>query len=437
MPGSSASGKTYHEEYVPKAFKLRSEALEAANRASDLENHVRADILISNATILRGRNEPSQAELLAKEAIDLLKRTDGHDEHLITGHSFLAELYTERGELRRAETQIRKQISIAEELYHPAHVEVVSAIQSLARVQVAQGKLGDSRKTISDLRSRLELGNRPVSDHLLRFARTLQQTGRYAEAEDYLREALQVITATDLDPVYASRDSASTNPIVGSLHENQLIQTLDELGHVLIRQGKFVEAENTLIEYLEPLQRLRASEPVSKAFVSRGALRPYVSVLVAQGKHEAAKTTLRRELTLREEALGDDHPRVAESLQYQGAVLRELGDLQQSEALLRRSLRLHRSGLPQKHWYLSKPLQGLAQTLIARRKFSEAENRLLESHSLFEEQVWHHGSRRIAGLRLLVDLYQKWNRPEDAARYQKELDAVTGAPIEASTGMLS
>jgi tetratricopeptide (TPR) repeat protein len=368
--------------------------------------------------------------LLAQEAIGLLESTGGYYDDLLACHSFLGKLYAERGDHDKLEMHIRKQIQVAEQLYHPAHVMVASAIQSLAHFQVKHGRLGDGRKTMRDLRKRLELSNRPVSDHLRSFASALKQTGRYEDAEEYLREALWVITASDSDPVYASPDSISTNPIVGSLHENQMNKILDELASTLIQQDKVVEAETLLDKHLEPRKKLRASDPVSRAFVGRGMLRPYVSVLVAQGKNETAKTILRRELAVREETLGANHPRVVESLQYQGTVLRELGDLRQSEAALRRSLQLHRVGLPRDHWYLSKPLSNLAQTLTARGKFSEAEDLLLQSYNLLEEQIRHSESRGITCLRQLIDLYQKWNRPDDAAKYRAQLDSSMDVPKE-------
>ena len=147
-------------------------------------------------------------------------------------------------------------------------------------------------------------------------------------------------------------------------------------------------------------------------------MRNLAGVLEQSGDLDTAKTLNERVLEIRERALGLDSPQLARSLAILGKLHLELGDPAAAEPLLRRALALGRRQEPHRHPEIIWPRIHLGRCLTLLRRFAEAEATLLITAN--EADIDPFPRRRTH--MLLVELYEAWKRPQEAARYRQELD---------------
>lgn len=134
----------------------------------------------------------------------------------------------------------------------------------------------------------------------------------------------------------------------------------DELGTVLMNQGKFPESEALLRHTLELSIALRGeTDPGCTESMNSLAL-----VLLSQGKYAEAEALLHRSLAILEEALGADHFACAEPLHTLGLVLSDQRRYAEVQGVLRRALAIKEKALGPDHPALCVTLSNLAGNLL-------------------------------------------------------------------------
>jgi serine/threonine-protein kinase len=250
--------------------------------------------------------------------------------------------------------------------------------------------------------------------------------------------------------------------------EDEIAESMTTLAHVLRRQGKFEEAEALYREALEI--RRRGSEPLAPEVAE--SIFNLAYCMQWKGDFAAAESYHRQALEMRRQLFGDEHPDVVLSLTFLGWSLEETGDLDAAEPLFRESLEIGRrlggdrslsvaisswwlgsllvekgepaaalpyavqaeeiytELLPPTHWALAGAAGLRGACLAGLGRFEEAEPLLLDSYVVLERELSKRSVFTLGILESLVELYDAWGRPAEAARYRAMLPRP--APADAS-----
>ncbi len=219
-----------------------------------------------------------------------------------------------------------------------------------------------------------ELADQP--DMRARMLRTIANAynsqGRYAAAEQYLRDALAIQTE-----------------LYGETHHETLV-TKDELGESLFQLGKLDDAI-ALYDQLVAILRAKDSGglPSGERYLLASALHGLGSTFVMKGQTDQAINLLREasatvsSLDLAQNELG----LAAEIKLNLGAALLSKGDLSQSETLLRESLAVFRSLRGDPRWETGVVLSKLGECLVRQKKFGEASALLNEGERVYANTI--------------------------------------------------
>lgn len=191
-------------------------------------------------------------------------------------------------------------------------------------------------------------------------AGTLASLGRYAEAENAHRQALQL---TDPEDALA------------------LAARLNNLGLAAYSLGRLGEAESLL----ETALALRASRQPESAETA-ASYNNLALVLAAQDRREEAETLYRRALAIRRSALGDEHPTTTYSLTNLATLLSQLERWDEAESAYGEALRLRRDIFGDEHPAVASVLYQIGW-LQSRRGDYPAARRNLEEALIIRERV--------------------------------------------------
>jgi serine/threonine protein kinase len=208
-----------------------------------------------------------------------------------------------------------------------------------------------------------------------------------------------------------------------------------------------------------------AESRVASAFADRPMAEATVRVMLGQaylnlGEASQAVKQYKRAFALREANLGDKHPETAEArnqlavayrldgrtveasrlfhhlpdaadhadaLAERGAALLMQKDPAEAELKLRESLKIRMQSQPE-NWTTFYTKSLLGEALSEQKKFDEAEPLLLSGYGGLrqsESQIPSQEKFRLTrALKRLVQLYEKWGKPDKTAKWRKELEAM-------------
>ncbi len=137
-----------------------------------------------------------------------------------------------------------------------------------------------------------------------------------------------------------------------------------------------------------------------------------------QGRYAEAEQLYARNLAIREEHLGKNHPSVAQALVNYSNLLIQQGKHVEAEKKVRQALKILSQSLPESHWRRAYVESVRGASLTGLGQFEEAELLLLAGFSTVREQTGLASlpTREIA--EHLVNLYEAWERDERADEYR-------------------
>jgi serine/threonine-protein kinase len=281
---------------------------------------------------------------------------------------------------------------------------LVSALNGFALVRRAQG---DSREAESLLRESLDLRPDVSPEHLNTLsvaeavlALTLADQGKFDDAIRIVRKKIASIRSKTQD---ASPELAANLTGLGSflLENNQATESLQDLR----------EAEGMYRKLYSD-----ASRPLGDN------LRLQAQALLGQDNSEA-ESRISDALKIYRAATSPKFINYATALMVQGQIYSQTGRTDEAEKTLREALRIRTENMPETHFLRAAANGALGEFLTAQKRFSEAEPLLLASHeSLKNSQAPNSPRTRLALLRL-VNLYEAWKKPEQAAPYRALLES--------------
>ena len=151
-----------------------------------------------------------------------------------------------------------------------------------------------------------------------------------------------------------------------------------------------------------------------------------VDALTKQGRGDEIVELLSNRLKRLRDLRGDDEPLIARTRRLLGLHYQKQGQEAEAERQLAESLAQLRKTHAEDNWEIGRAKSDLATCLVARGSYPEAEVLLAEAYKTLGDDVRKGGpGRRVVDSLLetrkrLVNLYEAWGRPADAARYRKE-----------------
>jgi serine/threonine protein kinase/tetratricopeptide (TPR) repeat protein len=200
-------------------------------------------------------------------------------------------------------------------------------------------------------------------------------------------------------------------------------QSLQTLGAILRRPGSKSDAEITesvtsLRQALALRRKLSApATDLADTLTSLGL------VLWGRqgGKFDEAIACQREALALRRQALGDDDPRVANSLDHLGDVLRAAGELTDAETVGRQALALQIKYLDPDNRRVNLTRTSLGMTLRSEGKLSEAESQLRTSmEHWLKRPSWQNDFNAVRTINQLAATLQQEGKLADAEALDRQ-----------------
>jgi tetratricopeptide (TPR) repeat protein len=146
-------------------------------------------------------------------------------------------------------------------------------------------------------------------------------------------------------------------------------------------------------------------------------------VLKDLGRLDEAERLLREVLAARRKLPGRDDLDLAGTLAELGSLLTKGGRAKEAEPLLRECLAIREKKLPSGHWRIAAARSLLGGSLAGQEKFGEAEPLLLAGYEAFTKTTGAPAQRVAEALDRVIELYEKWGKPEQAEAWRKKRPA--------------
>ena len=402
------------------------------------------------------------AEPQLRTALEIHTQQFG-EEHpdVVNSRIRLAELLFAIGEIAEAEQHLRTALETAQRLWGDEHEQVATILNNLGLALRAKGAYDEAepllRQALAMRRKLLGNEHQHVAVSLNNLAVSLRVKGDHAGAESLYREAL-----------------AMRRRLLGDEHPD-VATSLNNLALLLHYRGQYDEAESLYREALAVRRKLLGDEHPDVAT----SLNSLAGLLFMRGDHAGAQPLFREALAIRREVLPANHPNVARSLSNLAGALREKGEYGEAESLCREALAIVRAALPEGHPAIAMRLGTLARVLVDQGrpaegetllrecleirqnalpaghhtiaetesmlggclvlagKYNEAETMLLRSHEVLkdypEEPTPTQRKALEENLRRIVQLYNAWDKPSQAAEWRAKLPTTQPAPTKRHT----
>lgn len=414
----------------------------AQARAEEVSGFLR-QLLSSVRPVTGGRDVPV-SELLDSASVrlasELADRPDLRGElETVVGWSYQA-----LGRFEEAARHMREALALRRQVHGPHSLPVVVALNAYGTTLLDQ-RLTDEADSVFQEALTLHRTLRAAPDTIL--ASILGNLGSLAhtrnqpaEAERYHREALELrrrLTGPRDDDLAATINNVAValgeqnrwdeaeamhREALAILEANypdgstKVADALNALATALDLQRKNQAAESAYVRTLAIRRQLLGPEHPNYAFT----LFNFAGFIFDRGRYAEAAELSREILALRGRVLPDNHPAIAAALQTLGKCLDQLGDHAAAEAALRESLELRRRTVPDS-WLVANSEGVLGEHYTIVGDYPRAEALLLGADRKLSDALGTDSPRTLINVERVVALYERWNRPAEAARYRERL----------------
>lgn len=354
--GTDAGARATGSELT--ARRLLERGIVAIADAVQDQPAVRADLLETMGSSYSSLGEPTLAEPLITEALEIrntLHRGDAHPD-IVESKLSLCKIASILSDWPRAESQCRGALTMTRRLgrgyagFEAASLEADS-LEGLGMIQASRQRWDEANPLLEEsialtrqLDDPMQLGNRLTS--LATVIKDFEPT----QAVAHVQEALEVL----------QRRYGDRHPLVA--------KAWTELGGLQSQLGESVEAMESLRRAEDTLRQIYGSHPfLAETLYAMG------QEYIAQGEHAAAEAKCRESLEMFRRHHGDDHHTVANVLARLAVIHSKLGQMDLAETRARRALAIQRNKLGNDHPSTLTTLGVLAEILSSLYRDREAE----------------------------------------------------------------
>jgi tetratricopeptide (TPR) repeat protein len=394
--------------FVDRGFELADESRRIRLETGGEGAQGLVDSLLLLSLIEDYRGDYEAAERNAREALDLVRKGAARPELESTALQQMAVSLKHQGRLDEAEELYRESLAIRREIAHGDDEEAISTITSLAELFRVQGRLDEAealhREALAAAR-RVHGSTHPlVGACLNNLALVLQDKEDYEAAERVMREALE-----------------HERRLYGGDHP-ELASQMNNLAALLKLMERYEEAETMHREALAMRRALFGENHPQVA----GSLNNLSVVLTAQGEYDEAEQLQRGALAIVRNLLGSDHPHVGVSLYNLGRLLQKKGDWREAEIAFSEALPIMDRSLPEGNWRTGEVRSLIGVSMTETGRFAEAEAQLAEGYDIIVADRGTEDPRSKTAAGRLVELYERWGRPQQAEQYRDLAQAEGG-----------
>ncbi|NLE37896.1 MAG: serine/threonine protein kinase [Pirellulaceae bacterium] len=361
------------------AEPLLLKILEIQRRRARGEGHPATLTAMHNLALLyQAQTRYDAAQPLCEDVFETIRRLKGdEDPRTLTAMDNLAGLYRKQDRLQDAEPLYMKALDTRRRVLGPEHPETLRSMTNLALLY--------------------------------------DQQGRHGKAELLLKETLKTLCRV-----------GEENP--------ETLRTMNNLAAIYDRQGRYKLAEPLHAKTLE-IQLRMFDEDHPHVLISRNSLAQLYTV---QGRHGEAEPLLVKILESQRRLLGAEHPKTLTAMENLVECLAAQDRLDEAEPMLRETLALCEKAMPD-DWRRFQTMSLLGATLMAQARvlratnaaraeeqFVEAEPLLVSGYEGMKQREAQipapvKADRLAQASRRLIELYDTWGKPDDAARWREEM----------------
>jgi tetratricopeptide (TPR) repeat protein len=187
-------------------------------------------------------------------------------------------------------------------------------------------------------------------------------------------------------------------------------------------QGRLSEAESLFRETLNANRRVRGPDHPETLATQHELARVYLE----QGNLASAEQLFRQTLAIRNKVLPADDPNLASTLDNLGLALIQLNRPTEAEPFLREAMAIKGKKAPDR-WDTFETRNRLGGALLGQKKYAAAEPLLVEGYEGMkarEAEIPAQFKKRVtAAAERIIQLYDSWGKPDQAAEWRKRLQA--------------
>jgi tetratricopeptide (TPR) repeat protein/tRNA A-37 threonylcarbamoyl transferase component Bud32 len=341
---------------------------------------------------------------LANQVLEARRRVHGeHSSEVAVTLDLLGRVLVDAGRFDEAEPLIQQALSMSREIHGEQSLQVATCYQTWA---VLEETARQDFARSEELHRKDLLIRRAVQDHdtletgsvINNVAMSVMRQGRLDEAAALMEES-----------------NAIVRRLAGDRHPT-MARGLENLGNVFFRLGDYERTLDLLTEAISVRREVFGddSPEVARGLTNLGA------VYRRSGNLTAAETTLRDAVARMERAYGPEHSDVASAHRSLARVLHDQGRIREAEAEYRTALAIAERAFAADSAGLAGYRHALGSMLIEQRRFAEAEPLLVSAFQIHRDAAGADDRRTATAASTLVELYEGWGRPADAARYRRD-----------------
>jgi len=399
-PRISTSGKNGGETTMTDVLDEAVKRLDSEEFTNQLEVKAELEQIIGDSYGGQGRQDLWEQHL--KKYIDLQKSLHGEDDpQTIVANANWAMLL-EHKDVAESEKVYRRVLPLMRTEHLKGNITARDLAEALNNFGYLRRTQGDSKEAEAVFREALVLTPELAREDRFWVGLTRSTLASTLADQGKFDEALQ----TAFEAVAEYRQTGRTGtPDFGF--------SLTVLGGFLTDKGAFAEADETLKE-AETI--LRQSQSPSALWLGDN-LRNQAISFYRQGKYAESQSKITETENIYLQSFGTGYDHYPTVLIIKGLILDKTGKSQEGERILREALRLRVASLPEEHFWIALAKDALGECLTTQKRFAEAEPLLIESYTTLDSKLGQRDPRTVEALGRLVNLYQAWGKPEQAAQY--------------------
>ena len=388
------------EQHLRRAYDLS-----AAQRGAD--DPLTLDILMVVSGVDMQQDKNAEAVAAAKTVLEGKTRKLGpEDPQTIVAMQNLGALYFTNHEYAQAEDLAKKALAWQSRHLGYDNIDTLNTSDTLAALYISQSRYGEARALLAkglESYKRLYGPDHPFTGReMYGLGRVLMGEGDYAGADQVLSEVL-----------------ALYRRVYGARHPN-VVYAESQLGQTYVEEGKAAEG-------ISLLERMLAD---ARAFGSGAADICYAESALgwaydAQGDLTRAGQEYQQALACYRRLGSDTEAEAADTAELLGQNLTRRRRYDQAEPLLRQALAFREKG-DREDWGFFRAQAFLGACLAGQQRYAEGEPLLLSGYGGMRQRVSRMPAKQKKFIRStaeqIVDLYSRWSKPEQAARWRARLE---------------